>query len=68
MKMRRSFNKGDVIIIFKNGIQTKQSTNLDINRELGAGDIFEWNPTGKMEPTKMKVLSVRFPIEVEIVD
>lgn len=65
--MKRQFHKGDTILIFKDGVQLNQMTNLDRDRELGRGDVFEWNVLGKMEPTKMKVLSLNFPLEVEIV-
>lgn len=66
--MRRKFRKGDVIIIYENGKQTNQNTNLDKDRELSIGEVFEWGLFEKMEPTKMKVLSLNFPLEVEIID
>lgn len=66
--MKRKFNKGDVIIIFENGERTNQSTNLDRDRELSVGEVFEWRVLDKMESTKMKVLSLQFPLMVELVE
>lgn len=66
--MKRKFSKGDTIIIFENGEQTNQSTNLDQDREVRVGEVFEWNVLGKMQSTKMKVLSLQFPLTVEIVE
>ncbi len=66
--MKRQFHKGDVIIYWKDGEQTNQSTNLDVDRELSVGQIFEWQINNKMQPIKMKVLSINFPLAVEEVE
>lgn len=66
--MKRQFRKGDAIIIFKDGQQTGQTTNLDQDRQLGVGDVFDWHLFTKMQPTTMKVLSLQFPLMVEVMD
>lgn len=66
--MKRKFQKGDTIVIVENGEQINQMTNLDIDRELSVGEVFEWCMFEKMEPTKMKVLSLQFPLMVEIIE
>lgn len=66
--MKREFKKGDTIVIYENGEQTNQMTNLDADRKLGVGEVFEWCMFEKMQPTKMKVLSLQFPLRVEIVE
>lgn len=63
--MKRKFKKGEVMFICKNGIQTNQNTNLDQDRELGVGDVFEWRLSDKVEFTKFKLLSLGFPLMVE---
>lgn len=68
MKVKKKFFKGDVIIIWKDGEETNQSTNMDADRELSVGDVFEWQVNGKMQPMKMKVLNINFPIAVEEVE
>lgn len=65
--MKGKFNKGDVIVIWENGKQTNQTTNMDRDRELSVNEVFDWQNNTKMEPTKMKVLSIRYPIDVEVV-
>lgn len=59
------FLKGDIIMICENGEPTNMSTNLDIDRDLEIGDIFDWLPNKKWQPIKMKVLSINFPLTVE---
>lgn len=67
-EMKRQFYKGDTITIWNKGVQTNQTTNLDRGRMLGKGDVFDWRINNKMKPTRMMVLSNRFPLEVEIID
>ena len=63
--MKKKFFKGDLVVFFENGEQTNSNTNLDQDRELAVGDIFEWRLFERMPTVKMKVVSTDYPLAVE---
>lgn len=50
--------KNTWISIFENGQQTQQSCNMDKDRELNVGDVFNWNPFKHSGGCEFKVLSM----------
>ena len=62
------FKKGTWMIISKDGEFTNMSMDLDKDRELKNGDIFEWQPNPTWKPLKIKVVHASFPLIIEDVE
>lgn len=62
------YTKGDIMVVVQNGKQTNSSMNIDRDRTVSVGEVFDWKPHPNFEPVKIKVVSIGYPMMVEEVE
>lgn len=62
------YTKGDIMVVVRDGQQTNTTMNIDSDRTVSVGDVFDWKPHPNFEPVKIKVVSIGYPMMVEEVE